>query len=351
VLSLEYVDTRQRSQLSSFAAPNRSPNANLNSAQLAFRQSLFANAFGEVDRANVEIARSALKASTDVRDESIEETLMNVLTLFWNAYVAERNHRQNLNTQKRYEDLIKDVRRRKGYALTSPAELPRLEAEMQTSQALERTSWVDYTNAVNNLLVALRIQTNETVSLFIPPEIPAMPQLPGVDPTTMRAVKVAETNRRNAELNLTAVESQVRPTIDLVARARTTGSDPNHETARLEMGQGNHPTYFVGVELVAPLWSEANRGLIADARVQKMIAENDAVVAVDNTKRLLNEAALTAQARFEVVNLASTTVEKRERVVTEIERAYRQGRQQLVEVIRAYNDLSQARFDRATAVG
>ncbi|RYZ70560.1 MAG: TolC family protein [Proteobacteria bacterium] len=265
--------------------------------------------------------------------------------------MAERNHRQNLNTQKRYEDLIKDVRRRKGYALTSPAELPRLEAEMQTSQALERTSWVDYTNAVNNLLVALRIQTNETVSLFIPPEIPAMPQLPGLDPTTMRAVKVAETNRRNAELNLTAVESQVRPTIDLVARARTTGSDPNHETARLEMGQGNHPTYFVGVELVAPLWSEANRGLIADARVQKMIAENDAVVAVDNTKRLLNEAALTAQARFEVVNLASTTVEKRERVVTEIERAYRQGRQQLVEVIRAYNDLSQARFDRATAVG
>lgn len=350
-LSLDYVDTRQRSVLGQFAAANRLPTANLNSLQLSVRQSIFANAFGEADRAAVEIARESVKAAVDSRDESIEETLLNSLTLFWNAYVAERNHRQYKNIQERYGRLINDVRRRKGYALTSPAELPRLEAELQDYEALERSSWVTYTNAVNALLVAIRVTTTETVSLFIPPEIPEIPALAPVEPETLRSVRIAQTTLKNASRNLDMVESRTRPTIDLVARARTTGVDPNHESARLEMGDGKYPTYFVGVELIAPLWSEAFKGQRADARVQKMIAENNAALALDTTKRVLNEVVLTTQARYEVVKLATSSVEQREKVVTEIERAYRQGRQPLVEVIRAYNELTQARFNRASAVG
>ncbi len=351
VLSLDYVDTRQRSVLGQFAAANRLPTANLNSLQLSLRQSIFANAFGSADRAAVEIARETVKAAVDTRDESIEETLLNSLTLFWNAYVAERNHRQYKSIRERYEQLIKDVRRRKGYALTSPAELPRLQAELQSYEVLERSSWVSYTNAVNALLVAIRVTTTEPVSLYVPPEIPEIPQLGPVDPEKLRSVRIARTTLANANLNLEMVESRTRPTLDIVARARTTGVDPNHESARLEMGAGTHPTYFVGLEFSAPLWSETFRGQRADARVQKMIAENNAALALDNTRRVLNEVVLTTQARYEIVKLTETTVEQRERVVTEIERAYKQGREALVEVIRAYTDLTQARFNRASAIG
>lgn len=351
-LTLDYVDTRQSSVFYSFAVPtNRGPTANLTSLQLGLRQNLLANSFGYADRLLVTASRAAIDSALENREEQLQSELLNVMTLYWTAYTAEQQFRENLAAREKYSQLVKNVRRKAGFNLSAPGELPRLEAESEATESRVKASSAGYLNAIQNLLVELRLETNEQIVLDVPSEIPPVPQLAAKQTDELRAVKIGKINFDVADQTLSLIRSNTLPKLDLLARARTTGVDQSHNDAVAQMTATNHPTFYIGVEFSTPINSTAYRGQIANAEVQRGLAENTYLLAVDQAKKRLDSTARDVLSRYTVAKLAGTTVEQRERVVHELEVAYRQGRQPLVELIRAYNDLFAAQLDRATAIG
>lgn len=351
-LTLDYTDMQRNSTLSSFATTSGTqPEASLNSVQLGLRQALLRNSFGYADRLAVEAARATIDAAMETREESLEVVLLDTMTLFWSAYIAEQQLQQNLLARDKYDQLVKNVRRRAGFNLSSPGELPRLEAEYANTLERVKTSSANYLNAIKTLRTALLLEGDDELQLVIPSEIPPVPQLSKRPVEELRGYRVARTSVENANRTLDSYSNRARPALDLVARAKSTGVDTDSGRALAEMGSTTNPTYYVGIEFKTPLGSDSARGYLADAEVAKQIAETE----LQNQKLTLSDE-LENQERVVAANysnakLSMEMVTLRERVVREMESAYRVGRQPLVELIRSYNDLFNAQLSRAQAVG
>jgi outer membrane protein TolC len=350
-VSIQYIDTRQSATFNSFVTTTRFPTANLTSLQLGVRQNLLNNSFGYAERLAVEAYREAVDSALENREEQLEGTLLNVMTLYWNAYIAEQKFQENLSAREKYAQLIRNVRRKAGFNLSAPGELPRLEAEQEGTESRVKASSSDYLNALQALLSELRLETKEQIILDVPAEIPPVPQLAAKSTDDLRLVHINKINLDVADKTLSSVKSKTLPTLDLIATATATGVDQDHASAVAEMAASSKPTYYIGVEFATPIDSSAYRGQIADATVRKSIAENNYLTAVDTAKRTLDSTARQVLAQYSVAKLSGDVVDRRERVVRELEIAYRQGRQPLVELIRAYNDLFSSELDRATAIG
>ena len=348
-LSLEYYSIQQNSTLSSTST--RSPNVALNSAQLTLKQALWRNAFGFADRLAEEIGRGTMEAALETREQNLQGVLLDAMTLFWNTFIAERQLKENMAAREKYELLIKSVRQKAGFNLSSPGELPRLQAELEGIEQKVKTSSANYLNSLQSLLTAIKVDAKEPVEIDAPQTLPPVPKLDSKDAGGLRAVKIARTNLENAKKSLDQVKSQNRPRLDLVAKAKSTGVEDGNSGSVAEMQAGSKPTYYVGVEFEAPLGSDLKRGLIADAEVSMRQAELDLLMQTDQARDALAAQERGVASQYAIAKSAIETVEFRARVVRDIDIAYRQGRQSLVEVIRAYNDLFNAQQERANAIG
>ena len=350
-LALDYINHQQVSTLSSTAAASRQPVANLSSLQLTAKQALWRNAFGYANRLAVEVGQMEVSSALETRSESLEQVLLDAMTLFWNTYIAEQQLKENLYAREKYEELVKNVRRKAGFNLSAPGELPRLQAELQGTEQKVKSSSASYLAALDTLLTAIQLRTSEPVELSVPVLLPAVPQLATVDPERLRSVRVARTTLESAEKSLESEKSKSRPKFDLVAKARSTGVDEENGRAYSELASTTYPTYYVGFEFETPLDSALLRGNVADAEVRRAQADNDLRIQRDAVKDQLAAADRSVASQYTVAKLAMETVELRARVVKELENSYRQGRQPLVELIRAYNDFFNARLEQARAIG
>jgi outer membrane protein TolC len=351
-LTLEYDSTRQASTLSAFnATSNRPSSANLDVFIVGVRQPLLRDAFGYSDRLIYEIAEDTVRATIKMRDENIETVALNAMTLFWNTYIAEQSLKENLSARDKYVQLVANVRRKAGFNLATPGELPRLEAEMELTDERVKTSSSDYLNAVDSLLTAMQLQTREAVELDVPSVIPPVPKLEPKDIETLRSVEFAKTALLNAQRNQSNIRNLVLPQVDLIARAASTGEAEDVSRSYSQMLSTKKPTYYIGLEIKASFDSYITRGQIADAAVQLAQGENDLGVQRDTLRDQMLSLQRQVNANFAVAGSSVDAVKQRERVVRDLEVAYRQGRQSLVELIRAYNDLFTAQLDRARAIG
>jgi outer membrane protein TolC len=350
-LALDYINNQQVSSLSSSASATRQPTANLASLQLTAKQSVLRNGWGYANRLAVEVGQQEVSSALETRSENLEQILLDAMTLFWNTYIAEQQLKENLYAREKYEELVKNVRRKAGFNLSAPGELPRLQAELQGTEQKVKTSSANYLAALDTLMTAIQLRTSGAVELVIPTLLPAVPQLASVDTERLRSVAVARTNLDIAEKNLASVRSASRPKLDLVAKARSTGVEEDNGRAYAELASTTYPTYFIGIEFETPLDSALLRGNIADAEVRRAQAENDLRIQRDAIKDQLAAADRSVSSQYTVAKLAIETVEMRSRVVRELENSYRQGRQPLVELIRAYNDFFNARLEQARAIG
>lgn len=348
-LGLKYEANRQ----SSILAPSvvRTSNIALEAVTLSLRQPLFRNWFGYADRLALEIGETGVATAAETRQESLETVVLDAMTLFWNAYTAEQQLKENMAAREKYEQLVANVRRKASFNLSTPGELPRLLAEAELADQRVKSSSAAYLNAVDSLLTAMQIQTKEPIEIVAPQELPPVPQLAQKNLDELRVIRVAAANLQNAERKRDQVISQTRPRLDLVARARSTGVEEDAGAAYAEMTSGTKPTYFVGFEFETPIDSNIIRGRRADAVVAASQAEVELKVQQDKAKDQLAALERTVAANFAVAKSMIEAVQYRERTVREMEIAWRQGRQPLVELIRSYNDLFNTQLERAKAVG
>lgn len=352
---LDYNGISQESVLSSFTSNLRRPNAALNALTLSIRQALWSNILGQSDRAVLETLDATVMAARLQREESLEDSILNSLNLYWNAYVAETQLRENTAARQKYEELVKAVRRKAGYNLSTPGELPRLEAEFEAADKNVKISSAQYLASIDNLRTNLQIDTKESISFKASTsettDIPAIPKLSAVDAAGLRPILISKISYENAERNKVAQTSLSRPRLDLVAKARATGVDETSGVAFSKMTSASKPYYAVGLELEWPLDSSLFRGQRAEAEAAYQIAQVNYKLAQDRIRDGIANAERTAVAYRDNALASIEIVAKRGRVVKELEAAYRQGRTPLVELIRAFNDLFAAQQDRARAVG
>lgn len=350
-LSLAYDHTRQNSVLSPFTAQTRNPNATQNILSAGVRQHLLRNYFGFGDRLAVEVAETNVRVALESREEDLEEILLDAMTLYWDAFVAQQQLKENMSARDKYQQLVKNTRRKSSLSLSTPGELPRLEAEYDVAEARVKASASAYLNAVERLLTAIQMPEVDDIDFDIPAELPPVPQLVGKDLESLRSVRIARSSFENAERDLRAVRANGLPRLDLVASARSTGVDPDGDAATAEMVAGNKPTYFIGLEFSTPLDSSLVRGGIADRKVAVEQGRVALDLARDASRDALRAAERTVISDYAVAKANIEAVEGRARVVRELETSYRQGRQPLVELIRAYNELFSAQLEKARAIG
>ncbi len=130
-VSLEFNRLSQESELSTFTSALRRPTAASDVLTLSIRQALWRNILGESDRATLNSADAAVTVARLGREEQLETAILDSLSIFWNAYVAETQLKENSAARLKYEELVRAVRRKAGFNLSSPGELPRLEAEFE----------------------------------------------------------------------------------------------------------------------------------------------------------------------------------------------------------------------------
>lgn len=354
-VTVDYNGISQESVLSTFTSNLRRPNAALNAVTLSIRQALWNNILGESDRAVLDSVDATVFAAKLQREEALEEAILDSLNLFWNAYVAEIQLKENTAARQKYEELVKAVRRKAGYNLSTPGELPRLEAEFEGADKNVKISSAQYLASLDNLRTNLQLDPKAAITFKMQAteasEIPAVPRMATVDIAKLRPVVISKVNFENAERNKKSQNSLSRPRLDLVAKARSTGVDETSDMAFSKMTSASKPTYAVGVELEWPLDSSLFRGTRAEAEALYQISQIDFKLSQDRIRDSIANAERTAVAYRDNALSSIEIVSKRARVVKELETAYRQGRTPLVELIRAFNDLFSSQQERARAVG
>lgn len=355
ILGLEFNRISQESLLSSFTSNLRRPTAASDVLSLSIRQALWRNILGAGDRAAISRSGAKIEIARMNRQELLEAAILESLSVYWNAYVAETQLRENSAARQKYEELVKAVRRKAGFNLSSPGELPRLEAEFEAADSRVKISSKDFLAAMDKLRTNLQIGKDEAITFKASAtevkDIPDFPKLKTVDVESLRPMVIAKLTMENAERDRTIAMQSARPKLDLIGRVASTGVDSQSDGAFSKMTSGTNPTYVLGVELEVPLDSSLFRGTRAEASARYRIAEIDYKLAKDKLRDSLIDAERGAQALRDNALSSIEIVAKRSRVVREFEASYRQGRTPLVELIRAFNELFDAQLNRARSVG
>lgn len=353
IFALEYSSVVQNATLASTTS-TRAPDIALNSLLVSLRQNLWSNSFGYADRLAVEIADASIEAAEVQREYQLQGLILDALTLFWNTYSAERQLRENLAARDKYIQLVKSTRQKAGFNLSSPGELPRLEAELELSEQRVKASSSSYLNALTLLMSALRLnhEGKDTFEIVVPDSLPPVPRLPTVKTESTRPVRLAQLVAENANRNKLMVKSRMSPKFDFVGKGQTTGSGVHQSESFSKMQTGSKPYYYLGVEYATSLFGSNNaKSQITEANLALSLAENDLQIQIDSSRDQLIQLERSVASQYAIAKSAMETTELRSRVVRELEIAYRQGRQPLVELIRAYNELFKSQQDRATAIG
>lgn len=350
-VALGYQSMRQASVLTSFTQQAlRSPDASLEAARLEIRQALWQNAFGFADRLAVEIRERDVERALSTREENLEEVLLDAMTLFWQTYTAQQRLTDSIEARERYQRLIRTVRRRAGFNLSRPGELPSLEAEGALAEQNIKKASAAYLNVADQLKRTLRLDA-DGLELEVPEALPPVPRLPEKQVEDLRSIQTARLALENARRNVERVHSLSRAHLDVVLRARSTGVDESESEALAEMASTTRPTYFVGLEFETTLDSSQAASERAGAAVQLSQAEIALALARDSALEKMDSLARTTASLYAVAKSSIEVVAHRQEQVRQMEAAYRQGRQPLRDLIQSFDELNRALEQRALAIG
>jgi len=351
-VDLKYEENQLDSRLSTAASTaGRFPRYATNIFGLELRQSLLKDVFGYASRLEIEVNQADVENAKSSREENIEQVLLDSMSSYWDTFSAQETLKYALQTREKYQNLVNSTRSKARYNLNEPGQLSRLEAELEQADQKVKQASFTYLNLTEILLKKLKYPIEEEIEFVIENRIPPLPKLESKNIETLRPMKISKTKLDQAQKNVSKVQNQNLPQVDLVGGVKSVGVDRNRSDSFSEMTAGNHPIYYVGFELSYPLDSELQRGNLAEAKVNRQIAEANLEKQTDDLTVLVSEVEKNATLRYQLATSGRDLVELRSKVVKEMESAYRQGRQPLVELIRAYNDLITAQQEYAKSMG
>lgn len=351
-VNLSYEETQLESRLSTGGiTAGLLPRYASNVFGLALRQSLVKDSFGYASRLLIDINQAAVENAKNSRDEDLEKVLLDSMSSYWDAFSAQEALKYALQSREKYQKLVNSTRSKARYNLNEPGQLSRLEAELEVADQKVKSASYSYLVLSENLLQKLKFPMTEEIEFVIENRIPPLPKLEDKDLDSLRPMQISKSDLEQKKKDLSRVHNLTLPQVDLVGGVKSVGVDRNRTDSFSEMTAGNHPIYYVGVEVSYALDSELNRGNLAQAKVNRQIAEANYEKTIDSMNALMDWDEKNVTLKYQLAKSGEALVDLRGKVVREMEAAYRQGRQPLVELIRSYNDLIAAQQDFARAMG
>lgn len=346
-----YDHWAQSSVLNPIVASTRTPRLASDYAFLELRQSLWRNAFGISDRADLSILRAQFANSNLVKQEDTENLVLSAMRAFWNAYVAQTQLQDAIKARQQYKDLISLVQRRGRFGLDKGGEYAEVMAEYTDADSRVKSASQAYLQEIKNLEVWMGVEFDGDVQFKAGDTLPPLPKLTEVKIENLRRIRISESRMQQATDNLRMGKWQSKAKLDLVARAGTTGVDEKATTAYSEFVSGNKPDYFVGLEFATAIDSSAARAVEARSRVNYDRESNNLRLARLDVARDLILKATQMEGAFAVANSAIESEKYRSRTAREKEVEYRQGRLPLRELLKTYKDYFDSQSRKVRAIG
>jgi outer membrane protein TolC len=323
----------------------------LDNAYIQVRQHLLSNSFGLSDRLDVDVARAQVKDADLNKQEATEDLVLNALKAYWDAYVAQTQLQDAITARQQYQNLIGVVKRRGRFGLDKGGEYAQVMADYTDSDNKVKTASYDYLDKLKSLEELMQTKFPQDLKFDVGEEVPALPKLGDVKIEDLRKMKIAISQLENARQTVKSQTWRAYPTVDLIAKAASTGVDERAGAAYSEFVAGTKPDYFVGLELSTPLDSAQGRAVEAKARVLMQRSENNlAKVRADMDKSLSLLDRQLEQA-FAVANGSIEAEKYRSRTVREQEVEYRQGRLALRDLLQTYRTYFDAQAKKVRAIG
>ncbi len=285
--------------------------------RLEVRQPLLRGAGRDVGEADLRTARLSRTAAEHARDQEASELLRDVLTAYWDLWVADAAVEVNRAALEVAEQQLEEATLRATELGTlAPAEVLRYTSELATLQEDLQQAESNRVSTALGLGRLLDLTPGEAMALDVASEAP-----PNAEPRALEDVldltrtQSAELAEATAQLAIAqdrveVAEDAMLPRLDLTG-SLAVGGLWNDETIDSFDLPGDRPAIsgMVGLELELPLSNGRARSSLAEARIRAEAAE----YRLDGRTRQIEVAAATAVNRLEAANrsveLTARTVE------------------------------------------
>ncbi|MCB0368943.1 MAG: TolC family protein [Bdellovibrionales bacterium] len=352
-LSFQAARTSQKKEGDSYStsAQAASNQYTLDSWGVNIEQSLWGNSFGTADRLKIQSAENLYKAQNILRNDELQNIVLDGLRLYWNAYVAQENFKESINSRDRYLKLVNSIRRKNSLGYTSPGELNQVLAESESREQSVKSSSEEFLKQTENLVTLLNLEPGSKIDFQTPESLPPLPADVPKDPKSIRAIKSQELKVQIAKDQMAEIKSSDKPKLSLIAQLSATGLNETSTDSFSELTRGHNPKMYVGLKLSHSFGSDVqeqeylNKKALAD--MQTAILERN----VSEFKDKQAQAYRKAQVALQLVNSVKKQKDYREKALNELNRSYAQGRTDIRNLIEAMNNYFSMEVAYSRAVG
>lgn len=353
LLSLDASRISQKKEGDSFSttAATGSNQYTLDTWGLSIEQSLWGNAFGKADRLKIRSAENLYKSQIITRSDELQNIVLDGLRLYWNAYVAQENLKESINSRDRYQKLVSSIQKKSSLGYTSPGELNQVLAEAESREQNVKNNSQEFLKQTENLVTLLNLPPKTEVTFEIPKSLPTLPKFEAKDPKSTRSIKSQELKVEIAKDQVAEVDSKNSVNINLVGKLSATGLDETSSESLSELTRGKNPKAYVGIKLTHSFGSDVQKEefLNKKAAAEMENAKLSRLVLEFQDKQL--QAYRKAQVALQLVESIKKQKDYREKALNELNRSYGQGRTDIRNLIEAMNNYFSMEVAYSRAVG
>jgi outer membrane protein TolC len=327
------------------------PQQTADSAGILLEQAILGNFFGVADRATVNAANLTYDATALLRENDLEDVVLQSLRLFWNSYVSQENFKEAVASRDRNKKLVDAVKRKTSLGYTNPGDLAQALAEFEGKEQAVKIASTNYLANLENLLTFLGLPAKTDIVFDVPKNIPPIPKLPSKNVEELRSIQSQKKKVDSAQESLTAAESNSYPTLNLVGQLYTTGNGTTSEASFSQTTSGTAPKYYVGLRFQYNFGSDIQNETIVYNKLNKTLEETRLQRNYSEAQDLQSQAERKANSSYEVAVSAERQINYREKAMQELTKSYNQGRTDISILITAMNNYFSADLAYIQAVG
>ncbi len=360
--------------------------ATTSSFDLSVTQNLLQGFGPSINNRNIRIAKNNLKVADYVFQTQVQNTVSNIINLYWNlvSYIENvRVAQQSIaSSQKLYDDNKKQVE----IGTLAPIEVVRAQAEVASDQQVLVVAQTNVLQQETILKNALSRNGAANVSLanvhIIPTDRIQIPAVEPVQPTqdlygraldNRPDLAQARLQIDNANINLAGTKNAMLPTLNAIGDVRNNalaglpntvisprtglvvgGSDPffvgGYGTVLSQLFSRNFPNYSVGVQLNIPLRNRSAQADYATATLQLRMTQLGLQKQISQIRVDLENAVIAlqqARAQYEAATQARIL---QEQSLDAEQKKFQLGSSTPYNVILAQRDLATARQNEVAAL-
>jgi outer membrane protein TolC len=329
------------------------PTVNVWTSNISLTQSLWRNYFGQGSRNELKAQENLFEVAKLQRLEDLENVVLDGLRRFWALVVAQASLDEALRTKERYEQLLKNVRRKQSLGFTNPGELAQVEAELESrNQGIYRAE-VSLKEAKEGFRTYMALGPDEPLELAYLKDFEKVKAFSREDFSLeeIRPVKIANLRLKASELSRQAAAANRGPELALVGQYGLAGVDKSTQIAQEEWLRGERPKAYLGVRMQwewGSGWREGDYESKSAAFEQEQWRHKRLLLEIQDQKRLLEK---RLDVQYALIQSLLQQRQFRQKAMRELNQSYQLGRVEIRTLIDSMNLAYATEIDLLRAFG